>query len=104
MKHPKLVNGFVAVLGIVLLTIFFLILRTLFGVPFGMFELWVFSSLLVCFVINGIIGTAGILGVGRRYFKDNQKFVPAVLLIQSSLTIILLYMSLVLPLSRVYLL
>ena len=102
MKHSKLLFGFLAVLGTVFLAMFFVILRIAIWVPFEMFEFWVFSSLLVCFITNGIIGTVGICSVGRRYFKDNQKFLPAVLLVQSLLTISLLYMSLILPLSRVY--
>jgi hypothetical protein len=100
MKHSKLIFGFITFIGIVFLALFFVILRIAIWVPFEMFELWVFSSLLVCFTTNGIIGTVGICGVGRRYFKDNQKFVSAILFVQSSLTIALLYMSLILPLSR----
>jgi hypothetical protein len=103
MKDSGLLFGFISVFGLVSLAVFFVILywsNSFFSEPFYVLG---FGLMLAFFIINGLISIAGICGVGRRYLRDNQRFVPASLFVQSFLTFILLYLALIFPFTHQYL-
>ena len=86
MKHSKILFGFMAILGIALLTLFFAGVTSFlnssevyYGSTFiseAIFALLSSTPLLVLafwFFLPGgtVLFTAGICGIGRQYFKDN---------------------------------
>ena len=77
MKHPKLLYGFMAGLGIVLLSIFFMIIAdgAIYDYVWELFS--PIQHLLTCFLWFCLLGgtsflTVGIVGVGRQYIENSQ--------------------------------
>ncbi len=78
MKHPAFILGFIAVLGIVLLTIFFAIL---YQKNFGsgstfasLLSIPLFTPIfLFCLPGGTVLLTAGIWGIGKQYSKEQRK-------------------------------
>jgi len=78
MKHPKLVYGFIAVLGIVILAL------AIAGAYLNQIDaVSILASLAstefwLCFVLGGIVSlTVGVLGIGRQHLKNHRNLFTA---------------------------
>jgi hypothetical protein len=76
-KYSTIVYGFLAILGVIFLA---LVLTGVYLNEYKILSVWVFLStgfttrFGLCFVLGGIVFlTAGVVGVGRQYFKNHRK-------------------------------
>jgi len=78
-KHTRLLYGFIAVLGIIFLTLFFPLPMFLgsmfFWFGFAIFSDAVMEGLIICFfsIVGTVFLTAGICGIAIPFFKNSQK-------------------------------